>query len=139
MITFQKILPEEIDYLPPQVVKYIDDAIKRTPGTTSRLDVTLDIAKKGFGNIYTIFCDGVLTGASYLLVYPTPQGKIVSPVLVGGDNMSLWLAAYYDFVYQFSHQLEAVKIRWIGRKGWVKAFPKAKVIGHIFEHEVIPK
>lgn len=138
MIIFQKILPENIDSLPSEAVKFLDDAIKRTPASTSRLDVTLDIAKKGYGNIYTISNNGFLVGCCYLLVYDTPRGKVVSPVLLGGEYMYVWQDDFYEFLYDFCQKVEAVKVRWIGRKGWSKAWPKARVIGYTFEHDIEP-
>ncbi len=134
--TFQKIIPEKVDEIPAQAIKYLEDAVIRTPASTSRIDVTMDIAKKGYGNIYLIHIDQKLTGACYLLVYPTKLGKVIAPVLVGGDNMHLWHDDFYDFVQEFSRKLEGHKIRWIGRKGWHKAYPKSRVIGYVYEHDV---
>lgn len=136
MITFLKVLPNEIDFLSPQAVEYLQNAIDRTPASTSRLDVTIDIAKKGYGNVYLIFNDNELTGVAYILVYSSLKGKVVAPVLVGGDNMHIWQQDFFDFVNNFSMKLGADKVRWIGRKGWKKAYPKARVIGYIFEHDV---
>lgn len=133
---FLKVQPAEIDLLHPKAIQYLQDATDRTPGSVSRLDVTLDIAKKGYGNIYLIFDENTLTGVAYILVYPSPRGKIVSPILVGGDNMRSWQKDFYDFIQDFARKLNAVKIRWIGRKGWMKAYPKSKVIGYVIEHEV---
>lgn len=138
MITFLKILPEEIEHLPAQAIKYLDDAIKRTPASVSRLDVTLDIAKKGFGNIYTISNNNQLVGCCYILIYDTPKGKIVAPVLLAGEYMYVWQDVFYDFLYDFCQKINAVKVRWIGRKGWSRAFPKARVIGYTFEHDIVP-
>ncbi len=138
MITFQKILPENISGLPIKVIRYLQDAIKRTPASTSRLDVVLDIAKKGYGNLYTIYDEKRLIGACYLLIYDTPEGKIVSPCLVGGDNMRTWRKDFHKFLYEFCLLTNAIKVRWIGRKGWAKAYPNSKVIGYVMESETSP-
>lgn len=131
-------LPASIDKLPVRAIEYLYDAIRYTPASTSRLDVTLDIAKKGYGNIYLIYNGGKLTGAAYLLVYDTPQGKVVAPVLLGGDNMNIWRDDWYHFVFQFSSKIGAKKVKWIGRKGWHRAFPKSRIIGYVMEHDVEP-
>lgn len=136
MITFQKILPEDIINLSPLALYYLQQASDRTPASTGRFDVTLDIAKKGYGNIYLIFNDNELTGCCYIMVYPSKVGKIVAPILVGGSHMESWNADFYEFVQDFSRKLDAHKIRWIGRKGWKKAYPKSKVIGYVYEHDV---
>lgn len=133
MIRFQKIPPTEIDNLDPLAVKFLDEAIKRTPASTSRLDVTLDIAKKGYGNIYTIHDEDSLVGATYLLVYPTPQGKVVGIVLLGGRKLESWKHAYYNFAVDFANKLDAIAIRFISRDGWGKKYPMCKRIGGIYE------
>ncbi len=138
MITFQKIPPELIPQLSEQAIKYLDDAIKRTPASVSRLDVTLDMAAKGYGNVYAVYDDGIFTGICYLLVYPTDAGKVVSPCLIGGDNMKAWRKDFHKFLYEFCCLSNAVKVRWIGRKGWAKAYPHSKVIGYIMESEISP-
>ena len=136
MITFRKILPEAIDRLPNRAVDYLNEAMIRTPASTSRLDVTLMMAKRGYGNIYLIYDSGKLKGACYILVYGTPKGKVVAPVLVGGDDMYLWQEDFYGFIQDFSRKIRAFSIRWIGRKGWHRAYPKSRIIGYIMEHDV---
>lgn len=138
MITFQKIPPERVEFLPELALKYLETAIKRTPASASRLDITLELAKRGNGNIYLICSDYILTGICYLIACDTTEGKVVCPCLVGGDNMRHWLDDFHKFVYEFAQSINAHKVRWIGRKGWAKAFPKSQVIGYIFEHKLTP-
>lgn len=138
MITFQKILPDGIADLPVKAIHYLQQAINRTPASTSRLDVTLDIARKGYGNMYAVYDERKLTGMCYLLLYDSPEGKIASPCLIGGDNMRIWKRDFHKFLYEFCQLSGAIKCRWIGRKGWAGAYPKSKVIGYIMEHEISP-
>jgi hypothetical protein len=136
VITFRKIAPNNIDSLPKTAIRYLDEANRRTPASASRIDVTLDIAKRGYGNIYLIYNGDWLAGACYILTHDTPKGKVVSPVLVGGKNMHIWHDDFYNFIQEFSKLVGAVKIHWMGRKGWLKAYPKSRVIGYVFEHDV---
>lgn len=131
--TFQKIPPEEIDNLPAQAIKYLQDAVKRSPSRVSSLELTLDIAKRGYGNLYLVYREKLI-GACYILVCPAPDGKIVAPDLVGGDDMKIWNADFHQFLFEFGQLIGAVKVSWIGRKGWSKAYPKSKIIGYIYEH-----
>lgn len=136
MITFRKIQPEGIDSLPAAAIRYLREANRRTPANTSRIEITLEIAKKGYGNIYLIYNGVWLCGACYILVYDTDEGKITAPILVGGDNLHLWHDDFYNFIQEFSRMVNAVKIHFIARKGWLRAYPKSRVIGYVFEHDV---
>ena len=136
MIIFRKIPPEGINNLPKAAIRYLEEAERRTPANVGRLDITLEIAKKGYGNIYLIYNGDWLCGACYILTHDTNKGKVVAPVLVGGDNMHLWQSDFYNFIQDFSRLVGAVKIHWMGRKGWLKAYPKSRVIGYTFEHDV---
>lgn len=130
---FIKIAPTEIDILPPLAVKYLEQAIKRTPASTSRLDITLDIARKGYGNIYLIFDGAILMGATYLVVYPTDKGKVLGIILLGGTKIKRWKDDYYKFATSFGRNVGAYKINYIGRDGWGPVFPMCKRVGSIFE------
>ena len=79
MIEFLKVKPENIPYLPFKAVKFLEEAIKRTPASTSNLAVTLEIAAKGYGNIYLVVSGDDIIGTIYLLTYDTENGKILSP------------------------------------------------------------
>lgn len=132
---FLKIPPQEIANLPKLAVKYLEDAINRTPGSTSRPDVFWDIAKKGYGNIYLIYDGMMLMGATYLLVHDTPEGKVVGIVLLGGRKMRLWIKEYYNFVREFQILTNSVCVRFIGRDGFAGVVP-CRRIGGIYEADL---
>lgn len=137
MIKFLHILPCDLDSLPEMVVKWLQNAIDRTPASTSRLDITLDIAKKGYGDMFIVTDGEDMTGVCYLLTYDTKDGKVLSPVLVGGKNLSRWKQDFHDFLYKVSGNINKEHIvRFIARKGWGKKYPECKVIGYIYEHRI---
>lgn len=47
----------------------------------------------------------------------------------GGENWSKLLAG----VREFGRRFGAPKTRWVGRKGWQKVLPEARVIGQVYE------
>lgn len=138
MITFQKIAPEKVKKLPSIAIKYLEEAIRRTPASTSRLDVMLDVAEKGYGNVYVVYDDARIMGVTYLLTYDTPEGKVLGIVLLGGRRMGLWKDDYYWFIMKFCAMSGCRMINYLARKGWLKMFPKARIIGYIYEHDVEP-
>lgn len=134
MVEFIHVPPHEIDNLPTEAIKYLSDAIRRTPASTSRLDITLDMARKGYGDIYLVKDADALIGAVNILVYDTPEGRIVSPFLVGGIRMHSWAAALKDFTFKFCESINAIAIRCIARKGWNKLYPMGKVVGYVYDY-----
>lgn len=136
-ITFLKVPPEQINDLPPLALEYLENAIIRTPASTERLDVMLDIARKGYGNTYLIYDGEDLKGAAYILTYDTKHGKVVSPVLIGGNDMDSWDADAKSALKQFCILQNASTIYFIGRKGWKKKYPAAKIIGYVYEMDVL--
>lgn len=130
MVTFRRIEAKE---LPPLAIQFLQEAINRTPGSTARLDLTLDMAAKGFGDLYLIE-DGELIGCMYILTYTAKARKVVCPVLIGGRNMRKWHAEAEEFVIAGAKRINAL-IRAVGRRGWRKRFPQSKVIGYIYEYD----
>ena len=108
MIRFLNVSPDQVDALPFEAIEFLDRAIKCTPASTARLDITMDIARKGFGNIYIIMDEEEIVGTTYILSYDTPEGKIVSPVLLGGKNMKKWRDDYFNFITNFLTTNDAV-------------------------------
>lgn len=136
MIRFLSVSPDQVDALPFEAVEFLDNAIKRTPASTACLDMTMDIARKGFGNIYIVMDEEEIVGATYILSYDTPEGKIISPVLLGGKNMKKWRDDYFNFITNFARTLSSPYIRFVARKGWERFYPMCKNIGTIYEFDL---
>lgn len=133
MIEFHRVPPENIQFLPFKAIKYIEGAIQRTPANVTRLDVVLDVISKGHGDLYLISRDDEIIGITYLLTYDTAEGKVLSPVLTAGYKMASWSQDYADFLYKYAASSNIKILRFIGRRGWTKMFPKAKIIGYVCE------
>ncbi len=131
--TFQYIPPQEVVNLPPTAIKYLQRAIDRTPGGVSKLDDMLGLAASGNAIIFLIYSGAALTGASYLIIYDTSEGRIINIVLTGGQKISLWRDDYQKFITDYAKRIGAISIRFIGRDGWGKLYPMCKRIGGIFE------
>lgn len=128
MIEFRRVTVDELD---DKSKHYLSEATRRTPASTDNIDITLEMAKK-YGEIYTVH-NGELTGAIYVLTYNTKEGKVLSPVLVGGKNLGKWQSDLHDFLVGEASKIKAVAIRFIARKGWQKMYPMCKNIGTIYE------
>lgn len=129
---FLPISAEEIEQI-PQAMHYLQQAIERTPASTNRLDITMEMAKRGYGEFYLAILADVLVGVAYVMTYNTKDGKVLSPVLLGGKYMNTWDYDWFDFMFKKAQQIGAKPVRFIARKGWKKKYPKLKIIGHIYE------
>lgn len=90
------------------------------------------MAARGIGDIYLIE-DGELIGCTYIVAYPTIDGKVLSPVLVGGQKLHRWRDDLHDFLVAELKRIDGEAIRFIARKGWVKKYPMCRNIGTIYE------
>lgn len=132
---FIKIAPNQIATIPKLAIKFLEDAIRRTPASTSKPEIFWEIAKKGYGNIYLIYDGTKLMGATYLLIHDTDKGKVLGIVLLGGQKLKKWSGAYYDFIREFQIKTKSIAVRCMAREGWFKIFP-CKRIGGIFEADL---
>ncbi len=128
MIEFCPVLPEAIDYLPPQAVKYLDNAAKHPPASEFDASQTIAMAKAGLIDIY-LAIDGKLTGAFALRI-----GDELDILLLGGDNFMGWKDDFWNLCILIMAQRNCKKTTFHGRKGFEKLFPALKPVGTIYEY-----
>lgn len=116
--------------MPVLVVSYLQEAIRKTPATVSKIEHVLAAIQRGDGVVFAVLDKSKIIGAIYLRQHK----EIICPVLIGGEKMDSW--DFYGFMARLCEQIGAEKVQWIGRKGWKGLFPKSRVIGYVYEHEV---
>jgi len=113
-------------------MRFLKEANRRTPASTENIEMLMTMALHGYGGIYLIYLNDKIVGATYILSYDTENGKVLSPVLLGGVKINEWKDDYHDFILATAKSLKA-PIRFIGREGWIKIFPMCKAIGTVYE------
>jgi hypothetical protein len=131
-VDFLSIAPQEIANLPKKALKFLEEASRRTPGSVNKPEILLEMAAKGYGNVYLIYDNHELFGATYFVVHDTDKGKVIGIILLGGKKINIWCQEYIDFMAKFQKMVGAIAIRSMARDGWAKFFP-CKRIGSIFE------
>lgn len=115
-------------------IRYIERAVRRTPANTVKASVVIDNIRNNMGDLFLILNNYRTVGIVYLTVDYTDEGKVLCPLLVGGDNIREWHDDLFKFIVDIKVRMKAVAIHFIARKGWHKSFPMTKVIGHIYEY-----
>lgn len=116
-------------------MRFLREASRRTPASTENIEMIMSLAAKGYGGVYLIYLADKLVGATYILSYDTDNGKVLSPVLLGGIKINNWKDDYFLFITDIARSLcnPPAPIRYIGREGWAKVFPMCKPIGTVYE------
>lgn len=135
MIRFEHVPPEDIDALPADALRYLENAVRRTPNNKYNLSQKLLVARNGFGGVFLIFDDETLIGCTFIITYDMDDGKVISPVLLGGKDFRRWKTEYWDFVYALGMDARAVYARFSSRAGWARMYPACKKQGNIYEYK----
>lgn len=124
---FRTIDPNEI------AVKFIENAVKRTPANTAKSSVVLRNIRNNKGDLFLILNNYNTVGIVYVLTYSTAEGRIICPVLVGGENIKEWHDDLRKFLIGLKQRSKAIAINFIARKGWERLYPECRNIGTIYE------
>lgn len=117
-----------------KAIKYLDDAIKRTPGNVTKLETVLSNIKNKNGDLFLIEEDCRTIGIVYMIYYR--ENKILCPVLVGGIERKKWQPELQVFLVNMATNIKAKTIQFVARKGWKKLYPVCRDIGTVYELKV---
>lgn len=129
MISFSRTIdPSEI------AIRYIKIAVKRTPANTAEASALIRNIRNNKGDLFLILDNYNTVGIVYIITYPTVEGRIICPVLVGGENIKLWHNDLRRFLIDLKQRSKAIAINFIARKGWERLYPECKNIGTIYQY-----
>ena len=117
--------------LPAKAITYLDAALRRTPANCDTLPEILASLPQSMAQIYLIYDGEEMMGATILQQYDASDGKVLSPLLLGGRHISSWRGAYQAWLSSMADSMNA-SIEFIGRRGWGKLFPMYKEIGTVY-------
>lgn len=73
-----------------------------------------------------------LVGAIYLTFTQQEVGKVMSSILLGGDNFGDWAQDLSEFYYKTAKERECVEFNLMGRRGFKKYFPELEEVATVF-------
>jgi len=120
--TFQKTEP---DKLPFEALKFLENALNKTPSNDEELWETLKT-----GEIYVISREKIV-GCIHLEFHP----DLMNIVLLGGENIKYWRDDLYKFCIDLIKSRGIHHICILGRHGWGSIFKELTPIGMIYHLE----
>ena len=135
-IEFHRVLPSCLNYIPLEVIHYLDRAVKES--LTSDLNTIDAIAyvRLGLGDIYFVTMDDEIKGAASFVYGKANCGKILDIALAGGDEFLKYRHKAHEFMLNVAKSNDCKEIWTMGRKGWGKIFPKMRQIGVVYSLKV---
>lgn len=119
-------------YPQKNAIKYISDAIRRTPGNIETVESILAKIKNRQGDLFLIQKEKATIGIVYLEFYK--KASVLCPVLVSGSHRKEWQRNLYIFLFDMRRTVKADSVIFVARKGWEKLYPMCKVVGSVYEY-----
>src|SRR6185503_1418195 len=115
-------------------LKFIENAVKRTPANTAKTQEVIKNIRSNYGDLFLVLNNYRTTGIVYIHTYYTDNGKVICPVLVGGEKIREWQPNLRTFLIEMKERTNAFSIDFIARKGWHKLYPECRNIGTIYRY-----
>lgn len=124
-IEFVLLTNQAIDKLPTKALEFLSKAVEKTNSNFS-VDAAIQQFYQGLGYIYTAYYNDRIIGCFFINFSLVSGGKILSIILMGGENTQLWFEDIEDFFSNLAKQCECFKLTLMGRRGWGKIYPSLK-------------
>lgn len=127
MVEFERHRPDNI----PELAKnWLYAASKRTGISFLNADEYIKNCDKKEIHIYTI-TDRDALKACFCVVFHL-DGKIMSLVLLGGEDVKSWRDEFVEFLFATAKKNGAVQFTMMGPLAWGKLFPELKLMSCVF-------
>jgi len=130
MVKFEISTPEQIknDHL---AIRFLESGAKGFGGILS-VNKALDGFNPSQAAFIIVKHGSETIGAIYLTFTQQEVGKVMSSVLLGGNNFSEWSKELSDFYYQIAKENYCDEFMLMGRKGFKKYFPELCEVATVF-------
>lgn len=122
--------PEEIE-INPEALAYLERGANGF-GNSIGVQQAIKNSKVGLGKFILIFNASLLRGAIYLTITNQESGKIMTSVLLGGDDFDEWYMDLREFYYKLAIDEKCDEFWLMGRRGFKKYFPELNEVATIF-------
>lgn len=129
------LLPENVRPLSHRLLALVTKGCARSLGVWT-VEEVFDQAARGFLQFWISYepeTDGEPIHA-IALTRQTPDCEAIEVVLVAGQGRALWIDQFEE-IKAFARHNGVKTVRFLGRLGWERVFPEAKIIRHLYEME----
>lgn len=131
MVCFNRVKPEEVDFLGGQSIEYLQEAalsIKHYLGAADAIQQT----KLGIGHIYQVFSEKELLGCFFVNFVENHLGRVMNMVLLGGKDILKWGSDLSQFLYKLADEEKVDEFCYLGREGFSKIFPNLEKVAVLY-------
>lgn len=122
--------PSEIESN-PEAIKYLERGATDFGGMAS-VAKCLEQARNGAGIFILINSAIKLAGAAYLTFTQQETGRIMTSVLLAGDDFVDWWGELREFYYKLLKEQHCDEFVMMGRRGFKKFFPELEEVATVF-------
>lgn len=115
----------------PEALKYLERGAADFGGLTS-VAKTLQNARSGLGVYILIKDDTILRGCAYLTFTQQETGRVMTSVLLGGDDFHEWFRELKQFYYKLAKEQHCDEFMMMGRRGFKKFFPEMEEVATVY-------
>lgn len=135
MAKFEIVTPEEIRN-DPKALKFLEIGASDFGGVLS-VENILNNFSENIGLLIIVKSQERTIGSIYLTLTQQDIGKVMTSVLLGGENFTQWKDELRQFYYETARKNGCDKFSLLGRRGFKKYFPELKEIATLFEVSLI--
>lgn len=128
--SFSQVSPEEIRS-DPVALEYLSRGAGGFGGLIS-VENALQNYRIGQDLFVIVKYATILRGAIYLTVTMQDTGRVLSSVLLGGDNFSDWAEELKEFYYKLAKDHDCDEFVLMGRRGFKRYFPELSEVATVF-------
>lgn len=135
-ISFHRILPTALDYIPQSLTDFLDKAAKQSPTSDLTVADAIQYSRIGAGDIYAIMDGDTPTGAVFYMYGECNSGKLLDVALLGGNNFRAWKDDAHEFTKRLAKMKECSEVWLMGPQAWGRMFPDMEAIGVVYRLKV---
>lgn len=122
--------PDEVE-ASPEALAYLERGAAGFGGLTSVVKA-IQNCRLGIGKCVIVKIRNNITGAIYLTITEQETGRVMTSVLLGGDNFRAWAAELNAFYYKLAADNDCHEFMMMGRRGFKLYFPELIEVATIY-------
>lgn len=135
MIEFHRVMPESLEYLGGDSIRYLDDAAKNSNNYFGAYQA-IEQAKRGSGHIYQVIEGKNLLGCFFFTFVENHLGLCMTLILLGGKNLRYWAKSLSHCLYKIAETEKVDEFGYLGRKGFSRYFPELQYVASIYRKKL---
>lgn len=128
MVSFEEIPASDLD---DQCIEWLEQAASGFGGMVS-VQNCVDQSHNGIGKFILAKKAIKLRGVFYLTFTQQEFGRVMTLLLLGGEDIAEWRDELAEFLYEFAHLHHVDQFFYMGRKGFSRLWPELEECARVY-------